>query len=176
MQRCHGGLSASRTYRPTQYLTVRVTRFDTAGDHAGAIATLRALRAASPSADLPTVGLALGLARFGGQAGIDEAEALLGQVRVVELSEMAAGGHLFGRGSVAAARGQHATASRHFQEAQRQFAQNPMTLGLLSEIGGYHALTLREAGDIQGATAKWTSVLPVLRAQPGLHPLLRAWG
>lgn len=153
--------------------------FDAAGDYAGLIETRRALRTVSPSADMLTVDLALGLARFGGPAGIDEAEALLGQVRAADLSEPVVAGHLCGRGLVAAARGQHATASRHFQQAQRQlaqFGQNPLTQGLLSEIGGYHALALRNAGDIQGATAVWASVLPVLRVQSGPHPLLRAWG
>ena len=62
------------------------------------------------------------------------------------------------------------------QRQLAQFGQNPLTQGRLSEIGGYHALALRNAGDIQGATAAWAGVLPVLRVQPGPHPLLRAWG
>ncbi len=162
-----------------QYQLVRASIHDAAGDHAGMIAAQRAWRAACATPDMATVDLALSLARHGGPAGLDEAEALLGQVKEAELSEMVAGGYRFGQGLVAAARGSHARASQHYQAAQRQLAQfrhNPLMHGLLSEIGGYHALALRASGDEPGAQALWASVLPVLRAQPGPHPLLAAWG
>lgn len=160
-----------------EYQLVRSTLHDAAGDHAGTIAAQRAWRAASPSKDLPSVDLALSLARHGGPGAIEEAESLLAGVKADELSELARGGYCYAQGVLLAARGQPAAASHQYQLAQRQlaaFRNNPLMHGMLSEIGGHHALALRATGAAE-AQALWDSVLPVLRAQPGPHPLLAAW-
>lgn len=160
-----------------EYHLVRSTVHDAAGDHAGVIEAQRAWRDASPSKDMPSVDLALSLARYGGPAAIDEAEALLAGVKADDLSELARGGYCYAQGVLLAARGQPSAASHQYQLAQRQlatFRNNPLMHGLLSEIGGHHALALRATGD-SSAQALWDSVLPVLRAQPGPHPLLAAW-
>lgn len=160
-----------------EYQLVRSTLHDAAGDHAGMIDAQRAWRDASPSKDMASVDLALSLARYRGPAAVEEAEALLAGVKADELSELTRGGYCYAQGVVLALRGQHAAASHQYQLAQRllaTFRNNPLMHGMLSEIGGYHALALRATGDA-GAQALWDSVLPVLRAQPGPHPLLAAW-
>jgi hypothetical protein len=161
-----------------QYLLALASIYDAAGDHVGMIAAQRELRVASAAPDMPTVDLAMSLARHGGNAGADEAEALLATMQVQDLSELVAGGYQFARGLVAAAREQHAVASRHFQSAQQQLMQyrnNPMMHGLLSEIGGHHALALRSGGDAQGASALWTTVAPVLHAAASTQYLVQRW-
>jgi hypothetical protein len=155
-----------RTCRTSRRCT-RSTLLYVAGDHAGMIEAQRAWRDASPSKDL-----ALSLARYGGPAAIDEAEALLAAVKADELSELARGGYCYAQGVLLAARGQPAAASHQYQLAVS--LNNPLIHGMLSEIGGHHALALRATG-AAGAQALWDSVLPVLRAQRGPHPLLATW-
>jgi hypothetical protein len=162
-----------------QYLQTRVAIFDAAGDHAGMIAAQRALHALDPAAELPAVDLAMGLARFGDTKDLEEAEGLLAAIRVQDLSELAIAGHLFARGVAAWRRDQPAAASHHLQQAQRQLAQFqhvPLVHGMLAEIGGYHALALRAAGDATAAQALWASVAPLLRVHHSTRGLRQAWG
>jgi tetratricopeptide (TPR) repeat protein len=146
--------------------------FDAAGSTEQAIAAQRAVLKLMPI-DMSRIDLALTLAKHAPDT--HEAEALLVAVDSRELSELAQGGLHFARGLLASRGGDAARALGHFSKAQQQLAQfqsNPLVLGLIAEINGYAALTLKQSGEADRAQALWQSVQPLLAKHASCRELI----
>lgn len=157
---------------PEQYQAGLVMIHDASGDHPRMIEAQRAV-IAHGGQELARIDLAMALARHTDQ--VDEAEALIAGFDPQGLSELALAGFSYVRGLVAAARGQHDTAIRHYEQAARQarqFQSNPLVLGMIAEITGYTALALRAAGDRARADTLWQQVRPLLGLHRGCERLI----
>ncbi|WP_395791317.1 tetratricopeptide repeat protein [Aquimonas sp.] len=146
--------------------------FDAAGSIEQAIAAQRAVLKLLPI-DMSRIDLALTLAKHAPDT--HEAEAVLAEVDSRELSELAQGGLHFARGLLASRSGDAARALVHFSKAQQQLAQfqsNPLVLGLIAEINGYAALTLKQSGEADRAQALWQNVRPLLEKHASCRALI----
>lgn len=158
------------------YLTTLAAVHDAAGDYTQMIAAQRHLLERAPGNSLVAVDLAMSLARY--LRDTDAAEDFLAQVPLAGLSELAMVGYRYARGLIAAERGQHGQAIKHFGEAllqARQFRGNPLMIGLLAEVNGFVALSLRALGDQRRADALWKTVLPLLMAHRSSESLIQRY-
>jgi hypothetical protein len=160
-----------------QYCSELAQIHDAAGDSDAMIEAQRRLIELSQAADTPRIDLAMSLARF--RRAADEAEQLLDAVPADSLSEPALCGYHYARGLILAERLQHAAALHQYQIASdkaRQYTSMPTIAGLIAEINGYVALSLRELGEIDRADDLWRSVLPLLQASASSRGLIDRYG
>ncbi len=158
------------------YLITLAAIHDAAGDHARMIAAQQQLLELAPGNSLVAVDLAMSLARY--LRDPDAAEDFLAKVPLAGLSELAMVGYHYARGLIAAERGQHAQAIKHFGEAllqARQFQGNPLMIGMLAEVNGFVALSLRALGDQPRADALWKTVLPLLKMHRSSESLIERY-
>lgn len=161
---------------PEFYLTTLAAIHDAAGDHAQMIATQRRQLALDAGNHLVAIDLAMSLARY--QRDADGAEELIAQAPLAGLSELAMIGYRYVRGVVASERAQHAQALRHYGEAltqAKQFQGNPLMMGLIAEVNGFVALSLRALGEHGRADALWKTVLPLLEMHRSAEYLIQRY-
>ncbi|MGQ0798798.1 MAG: hypothetical protein ACT4NL_01620 [Pseudomarimonas sp.] len=157
------GLWNSQASRLTeaQFQAGLVQIFDAGGDSAAMIAAQRSALSAG-GGDMEKIDLAMSLAKSG---EAEEAATLVGDINPSGLSELAIAGYQYARGLVAMRREQYSQALRHFSQAIQQadqFRSMPLIIGLLTEINGYSALSLKRNGDTRKATELWRQVRPLL--------------
>lgn len=157
------------------YVSGLVTIYDAAGAHREMIEAQRRLLPQSPSPELPTVDLALALARYG--TDVDEAERLLAEVNPEGLSELVRGGYHLVRGLILADRQQYVWAARQFQEAGAcvQPFSMPLTQLMTAEAQGFCAWALKRAGRTEDAERLWATVAPLLEQVPGSRDLVQRY-
>jgi len=156
-----------------EYQTGLVAIFDTAGDVERAMSAQRKLIEISPSPETSTVDLAMSIARY--SPDVDEAEKLIQSVSPSHLPEIGVGGYQYARGIIATRRHNHELAFKHYRQALDtfgQFANTPVALGLIAEVNGYVALTLKRSGNRERAAEIWKDVLPILEKHPSMAPLV----
>ncbi|MFN3988086.1 MAG: hypothetical protein ACK4KV_21565 [Rhodocyclaceae bacterium] len=160
-------------FPPDQYLSELAQIHDAAGDTDAMIEVQRQTVEHSTAKAMPRVDLAMSLVRY--QRAADEAERVLGAVSPRDLSELVLSGYHYTRGMILAERNQHGPALRHYQQAIEHasgYRGQPLIAGLIAEINGYVALSLRAAGEPERADALWRTVLPVLNGSASSHMLI----
>lgn len=168
--------STRDTQTPEQYWGGLIAIHDAAHEHPKMIAAQREFLRVAGARELATIDLALALARY--QRAIGEAEDLLAKIPVDGLSELALAGHHMARGLIHAERGMHALAGRQFEAAIAHagiFRSNPLTLGMLAELHGLLAWTLRRGGQAERAAELWRKVGPVLEGRAGSRDIVARW-
>ena len=161
---------------PADYAQGLVSIYDAVGDHARMIEAQRSFLQHAAAKEMASVDLALSLARHTGAHA--EAESLLASTSPQNLSELALGGYHFARGLILAERGQTDLALRQYHEAlerMRQFRSMPLIAGLIAEINGYAALTLKRAGRIEQADSLWHKVRDVLALHASCRGLVQRY-
>ena len=149
---------------------------DFAGDTEAMIAVQQQLVDIAANKEMPRADLALSLARFRRDA--DGAEALLNGMPVDRLSGPVQAGYHYARGLILAERGQHDAALNQYHQAAElagEYRSTPVVSGLICEINGYAALSLRARGDGERAAALWETVVPVLQFSKSSSGLLARW-
>jgi hypothetical protein len=145
------------------YLSGQVQICDAAGDWPAMIEAQRAYLDETSAKETAAIDLAMSIARFGDD--LPAAESLIQSVSPTDLPEVGVIGYQFARGLVAAKRRQYTQALRHYGQAiesSRQFASNPIMLGLVAEISGYAALAHKLIGQTDRAQHLWQQAWPIL--------------
>ena len=146
--------------------------YDAMGDHEGMIRAQRAIvQAETGGHEMPSVDLAMSLARFD---GADEAEALLSGIAPQDLTELSAAAYHYSRGLIIASRESHEQALPLYGRAMQlleTYSSNPLVTLFVAEINARAAISLKEIGEADEANALWRRAWSVLRPHRGTDVL-----
>ena len=159
-----------------EYQAALVSIYSTAGDWSSMMDAQRAYLNETPAKETATVDLALSVARY--SEDVESAEPIIQTIRPSDLPEVALIGYQYVRGLIAAHRGQHQQALRHYAQAietARQFESLPIMVGMIAEINGYAALAYKRSGDAASANKLWMRNLPIIAPHRSSKRLIDAY-
>ena len=159
-----------------EYRAALIQIYDHGADWPAMMDAQRAFLAATPDKETAAIDLAMSIARYSNNP--EEAESLVEAIQPADLPEVGVIGYQYVRGMVAAHRGQHEQALRHYAQANEtasQFVSIPIMLGLVAEINGHAAVALKRLGKVDQAQNLWAQSHPILKLHKSANRLIAAY-